>query len=378
MKRVLWLILLTLALPGVAADDERATRAQLDKLRSEMAELSRLLQNFKDERSKLQNSLRSSEVEIGEIQKRMRAIQKQLQQQQKELQELETKRDDLQASRQHQAQHIGTQVRSAYQLGQQRKLKVLLNQESPDTVSRSLAYYDYFNRARAERIEAYIDLISELDRIEPAIQEKVDGLTEARDQLQQQRTALIDARRQREQNLARIEASIRSKDEEFKNKARDRAELEKLLAAMEETLANLKLPANYRPFAELRGKLPWPVQGRTVHSFGSRREGSALRWQGIQIAAAEGTTVQAIHNGRVVFADWFRGAGLLIILDHGDGYMSLYGHNQSLLRETGDWVGTGEAIATIGASGGNRQAGLYFEIRHNGRPTDPVRWCHRA
>lgn len=366
------------AAPSAQADEERATQAQLKKLRSEIAELNRMLQNFRGERSKLQNSLRSSEVEIGEIQKRMRSIQQQLEQQQRELERLNQQRDDLQSSRRQQAEQIARQVRGAYQLGRQHKIKVLLNQENPDTVSRALAYYDYFNRARGERIEAYIDLISELDHIEPRIRQQVDTLATAREQLQQQQLALVDARAQRQQNLARLEAAIQNKDQELKAKASDQAELEKLLSAMQETLANLQLPADYRPFAELKGKLRWPVDGRTAHRFGSAREGSAIRWQGVTIQASEGETVKAIHNGRVVFADWFRGAGLLLILDHGNGYMSLYGHNQSLLREVGDWITTGEPIATVGNSGGNRQAGLYFEIRHNGQPTDPGQWCQRA
>ena len=370
-------VALPVALPA-QADEERATQSQLKKLRGEIAELSRLLQGFRDERSKLQGSLRSSEVEIGEIQKRMRTIQQQLEEQQRELERLNEQRDDLQSSRRQQAEQIEKQVRGAYQLGRQHKIKVLLNQENPDTVSRALAYYDYFNRARSERIEAYVDLISELDHIEPRIRQQVDTLAVARGQLQQQQSALVDARAQRQQSLARLEATIQNKDQELKAKANDRAELEKLLSAMQETLANLQLPADYRPFAELKGKLPWPVNGRTAHRFGSLREGSELRWQGVTINAGEGETVQAIHNGRVVFADWFRGAGLLLILDHGNGYMSLYGHNQSLLRDVGDWIATGEPIATVGSSGGNRQAGLYFEIRHNGRPTDPGQWCQRA
>lgn len=372
----LWLGLLCTTVPAVAqADDERATQAQLEQLRREMNQLTRLLENFRDERGQLQSALRDSEVEIGEIQKRMRAIQQQLEAQQQELQNLQKERDQLQDARRRQATHIATQIRDAYQLGRQSKLKILLNQERPETVSRTLAYYDYFHRARAEQLEAYIDLISELDRIEPAIRSRSDQLAVARNQLLQQQDALLDARAQREQSLARLDATIRDKDQELKAKARDQAELEKLLTAMQETLATLELPADYRPFAELKGRLPWPVAGRASHRFGSPREGGVLRWQGVTIQAPEGKTVHAVHHGRVVFADWFRGAGLLLILDHGDGYMSLYGHNQSLMRETGDWVAAGDPIATVGSSGGLRQAGLYFEIRHNGQPTDPSQWC---
>jgi septal ring factor EnvC (AmiA/AmiB activator) len=121
--------------------------------------------------------------------------------------------------------------------------------------------------------------------------------------------------------------------------------------------------------------MDWPVAGKVVSHFGRPRSEGGLRWQGAQIEAAEGTEVRAIHHGRVVFADWFRGQGLLIIIDHGDGYMSLYSHNKSLLRETGDWVTVGEPIATIGNSGGLSEYGLYFEIRHRGKASNPARWC---
>jgi len=160
--------------------------------------------------------------------------------------------------------------------------------------------------------------------------------------------------------------------------AKDRSQLERLLDAVEQSIANLEIPSDYRPFHKLKGKLHWPTKGKISKRFGSSRSGSNLRWQGVTLTAKEGSEVNAIHHGRVVFADWFRGSGLLIIIDHGDGYMSLYGHNQSLLIEPGDWVTVGEQIATVGNSGGKKHAGLYFEIRHKGQPTDPRHWCKRA
>ncbi|HEY7775443.1 MAG TPA: peptidoglycan DD-metalloendopeptidase family protein, partial [Kineobactrum sp.] len=135
------------------------------------------------------------------------------------------------------------------------------------------------------------------------------------------------------------------------------------------------LPDDYKPFASTRGSLAWPVSGRRGNSFGASRGAGGMRWHGINLRAEEGTPVKAVHHGRVVFADWLRGSGLLLILDHGDGYMSLYAHNQSLLREVGEWVGPGTTIATVGNTGGSNRAGLYFEIRKDGKPVDPVVWC---
>ena len=155
---------------------------------------------------------------------------------------------------------------------------------------------------------------------------------------------------------------------------RDRQELEELLEAIEQAVVELQLPEDYQPFASTRGTLAWPVDGRRRNSFGASRGAGGMRWHGINLAAAEGSAVRAIHHGRVVYADWLRGSGLLLILDHGDGYMSLYAHNQSLLKEVGEWVAPGTPISTVGNSGGLDRAGLYFEIRKDGKPVDPVVW----
>lgn len=357
------------------ADDADQKREQLQKLEKEMAELRKLLDEFRSQRSDLQNALRKSEVDIGKIQNQVRKIQEQLDKEQGELKSLQNQRGKLQGAKRDQQKLIEQQILAAYQIGQQKKLKVLLNQEQPDKVTRALTYYDYFNQARSEQIETYTDIIHELNSLEPRIAEKADRLARARSELDQQHKQLLSRKKDREKNLALINSAIANKDQELKQAARDRRELERLLETMEQTLANIQIPSDYRPFVHQKGKLQWPVNGKALNRFGSRREGTSLRWQGVNINAREGSTVKAIHHGRVVFADWLRGTGLLLIIDHGDGYMSLYAHNESLLKETGDWVAAGEPVATVGSSGGKTRAGLYFEIRHNGKPTDPRHWC---
>jgi septal ring factor EnvC (AmiA/AmiB activator) len=155
----------------------------------------------------------------------------------------------------------------------------------------------------------------------------------------------------------------------------NRKELEKLVAAIEKAVANLEVPDDYQPFKAARGTMPWPIGGKRANSFGRPRNEGKMRWQGVTIPASEGDSVKAIHHGRVVYADWLRGSGLLMIIDHGEGYMSLYAHNQSLLREVGEWVSAGTPISTVGNSGGQEQSALYFEIRHQGKPTNPTKWC---
>ena len=175
--------------------------------------------------------------------------------------------------------------------------------------------------------------------------------------------------------VAKLNDSIRDKGEKLKQKERDRQELEKLLAAIEEAVVNLEVPEDFQAFGKARGKMPWPIKGKPSNRFGKSRNEGKMRWQGVTIPAKEGTTVRAIHHGRVVYSDWLRGSGLLLIIDHGDGYMSLYAHNQSLLRDVGEWVSAGTPISTVGDSGGLERSALYFEIRHQGKPTDPARWC---
>ena len=156
----------------------------------------------------------------------------------------------------------------------------------------------------------------------------------------------------------------------------DRKELERLLEAIEVAVVNLSLPDNYGAFKLAKGKMPWPVAGKKPKNlYGKSRNEGKMRWQGVSIPAKEGTPVSAIHHGRVVYADWFRGSGLLLIIDHGDGYMSLYAHNQTLLREVGEWVTAGTQVSTVGSSGGQNSAALYFEVRHDGKPANPGSWC---
>jgi septal ring factor EnvC (AmiA/AmiB activator) len=374
----------------------QGTQQELDQIKGEIGKLKEALQQFKGQRSELQQSLRKSETDIDKTRKMIQKIEQQLKQQEQELQKLEQQRGQLHQAKGEQQAHIGRQVRAAYEIGQQNRLKALLNHEDPETVSRTMVYYDYFNRARAEQIDAYIELLGKLDTLQPEIEKKAEDLRVARQDLDKERRQLLEAQAQRSRTLASLNSNIQSKDEQLKQRARDRDALEQVLKKIErearareakerttkerESLAESQLQPvqTGRPFRELRGQLPWPVAGKPDNRFGGSRYGSEMRWQGISIRAREGDTVQAIHNGKVVFADWLRGSGLLIIVDHGDGYISLYAHNQTLLKATGDAVKAGDAIATVGSSGGENQAGLYFEIRHKGVPADPAAWCRRA
>lgn len=374
----LWLAPLALLLClNVNAEDIDQQR-KLEELKSTIEQLQKELKKVKGSRDGLQQDLEKSETEIGELLKNIDKIKTDLNKHKDQLSSLHTERDTLKKAKRGQQHQIAEQIEAAYRLGQQSNLKLLLNQQSPERVSRMMKYYDYFLDARANKIDTYIDTISELNRLEPAIADKTQQLDKSRKQLQQRHHKLNDQQQQRKQTLAALGRSIASKDQQLKSMAADRARLQKLLDEVAATIAALPTPDGGIAFAKRKGKLAWPTRGRLSHSFGSSREGTALKWNGMVIAARTGIDVNAIHGGRVIFSDYLRGHGLLTIIDHGHGYMSLYAHNQSLYRETGDWVETGETIATVGNSGGREQAGLYFEIRKDGKPTNPKRWLKKA
>ena len=285
---------------------------------------------------------------------------------------------EQQTLRQRQSQQkalIAEQIRSAYTLGQERQIKMLLNQEDPQSLSRLITYYDYFNAARSQQLDSYRETLTALNALIPEISAQTEALSATERQLAQQRQQLEVQQQRRQRSVAKLDQELKQQQSSIGSLDKQRKSLESILSAIEREITDIAIPSSYRPFKQMRGAMPWPVAGKRLNRYGAPRQGSAVRWQGVQIAGEEGSPVRTIHNGRVVYADWLRGAGLLIIVDHGNDYMSLYAHNQSLLRQEGDWVRGGEAIATLGNSGGQRRSGLYFEIRHKGRPTDPARWC---
>ena len=352
----------------------KASEADLKKLKKNITELQQQIGKDRGTQRNLEKTLRDSEISIGLLNQKAGKVKGELAKLEEELKALNDQSNELERARLNQERLITRQVVAAYHIGRERKIKVLLNQEQPDRVARALTYYDYFNRARADYITEYQQTIDALAAIRPEITTKSDALLAVRDRLLKQQDEIRAQQAERQKTLRTLASSIQNKDAKLKKLQKDSKELERLVFAVDQTINNLKIPADYRPFRAARGSMPWPAQGNIVNRFGSAREGG-MRWQGVMIAGREGAPVHAIHHGRVVFADWFRGKGLLLIVDHGNGYMSLYAHNQSLLKQTGEWVRAGEQIATVGMSGGLTRASLYFEIRDHGTPADPKNWC---
>ncbi len=373
--RPLALILLGLLPLWAQAADETATREQLKQLSQQIHSLKKQLGSTREQRSRAARELRDVETEIGKLAARLHHTRRQRDQQQGKLNKLQGEQAELRRRQEQQKALIAEQIRSAYTLGRERQIKMLLNQQDPQSLSRLISYYDYFNSARSQQLESYRQTLSALNALIPAIADESRALSDTEQRLKQQSQQLEVQKQRRQRSLAKLDSELSSQQSNLGSLDKERKDLEGILAAIEREITSIAIPASYRPFKEMRGKLPWPVAGKRLNNYTAPRQGSAVRWQGVQIAGEEGSPVRSIHNGRVVYADWLRGAGLLIIVDHGNDYLSLYAHNQSLLRQEGDWVRGGEAIATLGNSGGQRQSGLYFEIRHKGRPSNPAIWC---
>jgi len=372
-------LLISLSFSVFAAPSADETEARLKQIQSEIQELRKILETKRGEQGRLQAKLRKQEKQISRVSRDIKHIDKDLAGLQKTLnKKRREKAKQLDILDQHK-QALAQQVRSAYKLGGQEPVKLVLNQEDPALVGRTFAYYQYFTRARLTQIEVINTALADLRIIEKEIAFKTNELQEKRAKKEAAKQALVQARKKREQVLAQLSREIRKKGKALDTLLEDEENLQSLISSINEALSDIPPDLDQgKPFAQLKGKLPWPVKGTLNNHYGQKREGTQgkLRWNGVQIKTQTGKPVFAIARGRVAFAEWMRGFGLLIIIDHGDGYMTLYGHNESLYVAPGDWVGRGDIISTVGNSGGSLQSGLYFEIRHNSKPVNPRGWCH--
>lgn len=268
-------------------------------------------------------------------------------------------------------------LRTAYAMGRADRLRMLLNQEDPARGTRVMSYFAYLNRERVRRVEAVRGRAERLAQLARDADREAARLRELAERQAQTRDRLVEAKQTRAEVLARLERTIADKEGDVASLRRDAENLRLLIEHLRQRAEiQAELDIGRDPFASHKGRLAWPLlEGRILAGFGAHREGSDLTWDGVLLSAEEGEEVRAVYDGRVVFADWLRGFGLLLVIDHGDTYMSLYGHNETLLKEVGEWVAGGDVIALSGKSGGRGDAALYFGIRHNGKPLDPVGWC---
>lgn len=370
----LWLALALLAVATPALAEQQVTPGQIEDLKEEIADIDEWLADAEEDRSSLERQLSGIEQEIGRLTRERRELREQAREQQQRLTELGEEEAELTRVLESQRDSLKMQIRAAWMEGDAPAVKVLLNEIDPDKIARTMTYYEYLSRDTIDRLEAFAANLRQLKETRKQVKAGRLRLAELEENVADRQRKLSSSKKEREQTLAALEADISDRRDERKELEADRKRLEKLLKEVEEAIANIPTPNESDPFGSLRDKLPWPAEGKIASSFGDSYASGKLSYNGLLINTADGSEVKAVHYGRVVFANWLRGFGLITILDHGDGYMTLYGHSSSLFTSPGDWVEAGEAIAQAGRTGGTDEPAVYFEVRHNGKPDNPLRW----
>jgi murein hydrolase activator len=375
--------------PAVAASKQTPAQkeAELRKLNQRIEKVRKSVNDDVRKRDKLAVELREAELGVQAARKELDDIRAQRLAAEARLRELEADRVRREQELDSERAALAGELRTAYANGREEQLKLLLNQEDPASFGRMLAYYGYFGRARAARIQVIQDKLEHL----ALVREKIVGEKNRLAALEEQRLARVtdlkSAQDRRTAAVTTINQQIKTRGGELKRLQSQAQSLDKLIRELRQAIEKSQAArpgkpgstvAKQAPFEPLRGKLPWPVQdGKVLARFGAPRAGGSMRWQGMLIGTARGARVRAPYAGQVVYGDWLPGMGLMLVLDHGGGYMSLYGHNEELFRKVGDSVAAGEVIGSVGDSGGHAQPALYFEVRRGRTPVDPQTWLSR-
>ena len=374
------LVLLATACLGVAgvqgAEDAAAKQKQLDQLRAKLSKVQQDQDAALQKRDAIQVQLRASERAIADTSHDYQQLDRQVGSAEGQLAELQRQKAARQAQLDQQKQALALQMQAAYREGQDSQLRLLLDAQDPASVGRLLTDYDYVNRARATRIQAVDQQLAALDQVDRRISQQLASLKSLRDDRARMLSSLQQRGRSRRELLATLDAGIKNRNAEIGRLNKDQQAMQSLVNSLRQAMQDVppELTQGGR-FDTLRGHLLWPVGGKMLNYYGQPRAGGHLHWEGDLIAAPVGTPVRAIAQGRVVYADWMPHFGLLVIVDHGQGYLSIYAHNQDVTHQVGDYVKAGETIASLGDSGGQDQPALYFELRHGNDTLDPRRWC---
>ncbi len=373
IKPTRYLVALLLIVPALCKADRKATAEQeIESVKSRIQTLQTRIRSAENEVEQMLAELRGYETSAAEINVALTRINSDIETGQEKLAVLSEELQRLSEQLRRETALLAEQARAMHRTGRNDYLKLLLNQEDPALFGRTLAYYDYYNRARTERIEV-VKLAQERSKtLQETLRIETEGLISLRSDKEEKLAELAEQRKGREQLLARSRRFIDDQGQQLQILLNTERELGTLLNRLNRNEREFEQES---PFASLKGKLRWPVRGRIISRYGEFRKGGRLKSRGITFAAAAGTEVRAVSSGTVVYADWFRNLGLLMILDHGDGYMSLYGYNEVLLKQAGDRVDRNNPIARAGDTGGQPRPGLYFEIRRAGNPLNPSLWC---
>lgn len=360
--------------PEARAAAEAQAKQQLTAVRDAMRKVAAEREATEGARAQLVGDLRAAELEVARVDRELRDLDARLAGRQLEIDALVAQESALQARLEAQREAVAALLRSAFALGRHAELRLWFAPEDMAEVGRLLAYHRYLQRDRTERIRALAADLVALAEARRALEAARAALAADRTAREGELAALAASRSQREAAIAALDAALGDQAARLAALGKDERDVQSLIERLRDAIADVpRTLAGAEPLDTRRGRLPWPAGGRVLDAFGSPGA-DGRRSSGVLIGARSGAEVRAIAHGRVAYADWLRGYGLLVIVDHGDGWMSLYAHHETLRREVGDWVDAGDVLGTAGASGGQSRAGLYFELRHDGRPVDPGRW----
>jgi septal ring factor EnvC (AmiA/AmiB activator) len=377
------LLLFLVLLPAAAAVAQESggelakiKEQELEEVRERISDLKKSMDKSAASRDRITAELQEAEVEISEKRIRLKELERERDYSRRRKEELDSKLAEREAQLDEESAELAEQVRAAYMSGNQERVKLLLNQRDPATLGRLMAYYGYLSEYRGVNIEAVTAAIRELAalRSEVAAEEaRIDELAKAR---YAELTKLSAAQDRRQSLLDDLRRKLSDEGQEVNRLAAQEKDLSRLIAELTTILSDYPISSE-DPFSEHKGRLTWPVAGTLLHDFGQPRASGQLKWNGVVLAAPRGREVRSVYHGRVVFADWLAGLGLLVIVDHGERYLTLYGYNETILKNAGDWVAPGDVIATVGDSGGQNQSSLYFELRRGAEPLNPRQWVTR-
>ena len=373
-----FLLVFFLAGAAYATDSSRAAHGEkLEQLRERISELKNELVSMRGQRDAMQETLEKAEKEIGVVTATLRGLDREAGQAQKGMQDLQREFNTEQRNLEKTRVILEKELQIAYMTGKQEQIKLLLNQEEPAALGRLMVYHEYFMRARTQAmqdIRATLERLARIERKQVLKRQEIQGLIESQQEKSSQLVAQQDKRRE---ILMQLQGRLSNKTDQLVSLEEDEQRLQHLVQSLQVAIRDIpKTGGDYASLPSLKGNLSWPVAGHISMHYGEQHSSGKLRSRGVYISSLAGADVHVIARGRVVFADWLRGFGLLMIIDHGDNYMSLYGQNSSLYKEVGEWVDRGEVVAAAGSSGGQVRAGLYLELRKDGRPFNPGSWFY--
>ena len=363
---------------AIKNDDMAQYQNKLEELQKSIQKVQQHLKGQRKKRSSVVTELHNLEKAISDNTQKIIRLENKIFSINRHRKDLENDLSRLDKQLKNQKSLLTHQIQSAYSMGEQQQIKLLLNQKDPAKVGRIQTYFSYLNEARQKQIATFLQNIKQKQYLESELQQTLNKQTDLLTAQKTKKQLRQKQRIKRKSLVTKLNHKIKNQEKTLSNLETSRGRIENLLKSLGELLADIPAgPPDSEPFKTQKGQLPWPTEGKFLAKYGQAKNQGNLKWKGVLIAADFGTPIHAISHGRVAFADWLQGFGFITILDHGEGYMSLYGHSESLFKQVGDWVLSGEVIATAGDSGGQPSSGVYFEIRSRGKPINPEHWCKK-